>query len=185
MASGFVDRLKGKSLTTASSLTQFGSGGALFKGGGNIYVNSPAGGLGNPSNTSTNVLDSYTLAGNSLSANGYMLTLQAFGLLAANTHVKTVAMNFGSESATFSNSTSLTGGTPWMLSMQVFKTGSNTQFVTTQAIQGTTHDGIVSQTDAAAEADTAGIVINVTGQTATAGANDILLYGWYIEEFNY
>ncbi len=187
MTTGFVERIKGKVLSTADSVTQMGKGGALFKSGGMIYVNSSSAGLGNTSDTTSDTLDTYSMPGNSLQNNNYMLTIQAFGTFAANAHAnKVAALWFGSESVTITYSTSVTGGTPWALQMNVFKTGANTQFITAQTITGTVHGGITYQSVTPAETDTSAIVIKVSGQTpTTAAANDVVLYGWFIEASNY
>ncbi len=185
MTTGFVERMKGKGLTIADSVTQMGKGGALFKGGGNVYANSSSGGLGNTSDTSEDILDSYSLPGNSLQNNSYVMTITAFGQFAGNAHTAKIAkLYFGSESVSLT-AASLSAATPWMMQLNIWKTGSNTQFISGQSITGTTHGGITYQSVAPAETDTAAIPIKVSGQTNTAAANDVVLYGWFVEASNF
>ena len=187
MTTGFVERIKGKAVLSKDSIQQFGTGTAAFKGGGNIYINSSSAGLGNTSDTSVDTLDSYALPGNSLYGNNYMLTIQAFGQFAATASTSKIAkLSFGSESISLTQG-STASAVPWMLSLQVMKMASNQQFITGQTIQGTTHGGIPAgvQLVSAAESDAAAITIKVTGQTNTAAANDVVLYGWFVEANNF
>ncbi len=179
---GFVERIKGRIIQPASALGNFGVGGAVFRGGGNIYLNLSASttGIALTSTTSLVTLDTYTLPANSLDVPGRMICIQAFGQMSGNTHTKTITLNFGSESVAITNAT--TTLTSWFLELIVMKSAANSQVMNSQQITGTIHGGTATQT--AAEADTAGIVISVTAQTQTANASEIILNGWFIEGMN-
>jgi hypothetical protein len=183
MTTGFTDRIKGKTLSSADCLTQMGKGGPLFKGGGVIYANSSSAGFGNTSDTSSDTLDSYSLPANSLQNNNYMLNIYAFGTLAANTNSKTVTLSFGSEVVTFSDATSVSGGGPWVLQMTIVKSAASQQLVTSQSIINATYKGGVYQVGV--ETDTAAIPITVAGRTAVASANDVVMNGWFITASNF
>jgi hypothetical protein len=182
MPTGFVDRIKGKGISPASYLGNFGIGGATFRGGGNIYQNMSASttGIALTSTTSLVVLDTFSLPANSLDIPGRMICIQAFGLMSGNTHTKTITLTFGSETVAVTNAT--TTLTSWFLEMTVIKAANNSQVINTQQITGTIHGGTGTQT--AAEVDTAAITISVSAQTQTANASEIILSGWFIEGMN-
>jgi hypothetical protein len=183
MATGFVDRIKGKIIDPAASLTQFGAGGAVFRNGGNIYSNQSASGLGMTSTTSEVVLDSFTLPANSLDVPGRELYIYAFGSTASNTHAKTMKLYFGTAGGSTSTFvTSSVASASWVLQMVVQKDAANSQIISSQAISGTSHSGCT--TAAGTMTDTGPITIQVTGQTGTAGANDVTLNGWMITGLN-
>jgi hypothetical protein len=185
MTTGFVERIKGKVLSSADSPTQMGKGGQLFKGGGTIYANSSSAGFGNTSDTNVDTLDSYSLPANSLQNSNYMLNIYAFGTLAANANSKTVTLSFGSgpETVFIADSVSVTGGSPWVLQMTVIKSASNQQVLSTMAALNGTHKGVAYTTGV--ETDTAAIPITVTGRSGTAAANNVVLNGWFIEANNF
>jgi hypothetical protein len=83
MTTGFVERIKGRVLSSADCVTQVGKGGPLFKGSGTIYANTSTAGFGNTSDTTSDTLDSFSLPANSLQNNNYLLNIFAFGKLGA------------------------------------------------------------------------------------------------------
>lgn len=178
-ATGFVDRIKGKTLDIAASLTQFGAGGATFRNGGNIYTNQSASGILSANTTSENTLDTYSLPANSLDVPGRQLSISAFGSFGNTTHSKTVKLYFGSELISSGAQTITTG---WSLSMVVQKDAANSQIIGAQNVSGSVHGGCTTQSGA--ETDTAAITIKVTGQTGTAATGDVVLNGWQITGLN-
>lgn len=177
MATGFVNRAKGKELFPASCLTQFGTGGALFRGGGNIYTNQSATGITMTSTTAEVTLDTFSLPASSLDVPGRGISIVAYGTFANNTHAKTAKLYFGT-----SVTQVVTGNTaavvPWIIEALVLKDAASSQAVSLQTINGTTHGGCVYTSGS--EPDTAAITIKVTGQTGTAGT-DVTLNGWIIQ----
>ncbi len=174
MMTGFVQRFKGKILVPAGSQFQIGKGAATGGPQGNLYVFTSATGAGNGSDTTEDILTSFSLPANTLDVPGRSLWLYAFGSFANNAHSKHARLYFGSEVVdTGANTT--TGGIGWALEMLIIKTGSNTQQMSSQIVTGTVHGGCTTQ--AGAETDTSAITIKVTGQTGTAAASDIVLNG--------
>jgi hypothetical protein len=179
MTTGFVQRFKGKIFIAIGSLAQFGAGGGSFGFCGNLSCQ--AGAQGNGNDTTEDTLFTFSLPANSLDQVGRALQIVAWGSFANNSHSKNARLYFGSEVVgELSNTT--TGGIGWYLEMNVVKTGSNTQSISSQLIAGTTHGGVTVQ--AGAETDTAAITVKVTGQTGTAGANDIVCNGLQITAMN-
>lgn len=172
MTTGFIERFKGKTLESAASLQQFGKGGAVNAGGGQISVQTSYAGIGNGSDTSEDILFTYALPGGSFDITGRNLLITAFGTFAANTIIKQAKLYFGGETVvtgTF-NANALT---PWWLQLNVFKAGTAQQLISAQAIIGSTHSGTTYQT--AAESDTQSITIKCTGQTTTTAQQNCIL----------
>lgn len=177
MASGFIQRFKGKALFSTGTLFQFGK--ALgtygtFPAAGNIFEYANATGTGNGNDTTEDTLQSFTLPANAFDAIGRSLWIYAFGSFANNAHSKTAKLYFGS-SITLSTGAITTANIGWALELLVMKSGANAQVASGQLISGTTHGGVTNFTGT--ETDTAGIVIKVTGQTGTAAANDVVVNG--------
>lgn len=178
MASGFIQRFKGKALFGTGTLFQFGK--ALgtygtFPAAGNIYEYSNATGTGNGNDTTEDTLQSFTLPANAFDAIGRSLWVYAFGTFANNAHSKTGKLYFGSSIVLSTGANTTTGGISWALELLVMKSGASAQIASGQLITGTTHGGVQNFTGT--ETDTAGIVIKVTGQTGTAAANDVVVNG--------
>jgi hypothetical protein len=184
-ATGFVQRNKGKILYSAATLTQFGVGGATFRGDGNIYSNQKATGIAALTSTTSEVtLDTFSLPANSLDIPGRAIGIYAFGTYANNNaSIKTASVYFGSEK--FPATTTLTGPIGWAIAVVVQKDAANSQAMNGQTVAGTgatTVNSCLSQSGA--EPDTAAITIRVAGQTGVAAANDVVLYGWSVEGFD-
>lgn len=180
VATGFMDRYKGKILCSAGSLGQFGKGGATFGFGGDISVQDSAAGFGNTNDSTEDTLVTYSLPANSLDNTNRCLWIYAFGSLANNAHSKSVKLYFGAEIVSIL--ANVTPNIGWALEFLVMKTGASTQVMSGQAVVGTTHGGCVTLTGA--ETDTAAIVIKVTGQTGTAAANDVVCNGFIVSAAN-
>lgn len=206
MAQATVPQVGGGVLTTDTlaeikQLAQFGSGGALTGGGGDIYdVVIPAG--QSPGATGAdNVLAVFSIPANSFDIAGRVLNIEALGTFANNTNSKRVKVIFNPSAAvvgsTVTGGTTIvdtgawttTGLTYFNVGAQVTKYGaanSNTQIaVPTGVVLGTTHGGAGAGTgiNLTTAVENAVILIAVTGNAATTAA-DILLYQVQINVYN-
>ncbi len=189
---GFVDRMKGKGLSSSAFLTQIGKSAALAVGGGNIYSGLTQ--VGNGADTTADTLYSVSLPANIFDVVGRCITLQIFGSVALTSATKTIGFVFGVGSITQSivSYTTINGGY-WQTFIQLFKTGSNTQSALFQAdASGTTATllGVASAgrqlvvSTAGTETDTAAITMKITGQSSVATANLCLCNGFIVDAYN-
>lgn len=182
MATGFVQRFKGKIYAESGSLFRFGKGSMPMGASGNIFTYLSATGTGNGNDTTEDLLQSFVLPANAFDIPGRGLWLYAFGTLANNAHSKTAKLYFGS-SIVLSSGAQTGANLGWALELVVFKTGANAQIASGQPVVGTTHGGVTLPL-IGTETDTAGITIKVTGQTGTAAANDVVLTGLIASAMN-
>lgn len=190
---GIVSRMKGKLLFGSGSGIQVGGTGLPGKGPQQVMSSSDTlftfvGAAGNGNDTTEDILTSTSLFANAFDTaasfefgNARMLWMYAAGTVANNTHVKTVRLYFGA-SIVLSVAPTVSAATPWALELLVFKSGSNTQFAQGQAVNGSTHAGVTNFSGT--ENDQAAVTLKVTGQTATAGASDIVLNAWSVQFYN-
>lgn len=179
MTTGFMDRFKGKVLASYASLSQFGKGGALTTMGGAVQGQQFAGTVGTGTDTTEDVLYTYTLPANSLVNVGANIWVYAFGAFAGNSHTKTAKLYFGQQSVTITGTAS---GTGWALEATIIKQGANLQQISFQNITGTVHGGVQNLSDT--DTDTGSIVIKVTGTNGSAAQNDITLNGVTVQVAN-
>ncbi len=190
---GFVDRMKGKGVSSSSFLTQIGRSTAQSAGGGNIYSNLSAAGIGNGADTTADVLMSCALPANILDIPGRCITLQAFGSVTATSATKTVGFVWGGGSLSQSivqYTTTNTG--QWQVSVQIFKTASNVQIALFQAdgtgavatlLGSAVQRGTYINTSGS-EVDTAAITMSITGQSSVATANLVKCNGFVVDAYN-
>ena len=189
-------------LAQIQQISQFGNGGSLTGGGGDIYDLIVPAGQSPGATGADNVLAVFSLPANSFDVAGRVLNIEALGTFANNTNSKRVKVIFNPATAVV-GSTVGTGGTTivdtgaWTttgltgfnVQAQVTKYGlpnSNTQLATPiGVVLGMTHGGIGSGSaiNLVTAVENAPILIAVTGNAATA-ATDILLYQVQINVFN-
>jgi hypothetical protein len=132
--------------------------------------------------TSETDLCIYTMPANTLATNGNKVRITAWGAFAANTNAKTVRLYFGAAvlSTIVTASAAVSGWTPIGT---VLRTGAATQVAGGFGMAGATGAGSVgTQLIAVSPTETlsGAVVIKVTGQSGTAGA-DITLVGLFVE----
>lgn len=178
--SGLMQRFKAKIFGVGSSQFQFGNGSAAVNTMG--VINAQVGAVGTGADTTEDTLFTYTLSKNSLSSNGKGLFLEAFGSLANNAHTKTIKLYFGS-SVVLSSGGVTTANASFYAKLTVVRRASGVQTCHGLLMIGT---AIVAQTTftAGADADTSTIVLKLTGQTATAAANDVVGNGFLLRGLN-
>lgn len=173
VSSGYTDRSIGKGVVGPGWLARIGKGGALAAGGGNIFAGVSAAGVGNGADTTEDTLFTVTLPANTLDVVGRQIYIEAFGNVTATSATKTARVKFGSTTlASYAYTTTQTG--IWALQAIITKAAANSQVALigpdqVVAAANTRLPTIATMT----EADTAGIVISVTGQSTVATANTV------------
>jgi hypothetical protein len=181
---GFVDRMKGKGMCSSSFLTQFGKGAALTAGGGNLAAFCSQAGVGNGADTTEDTLFTGTLPPNSMDIVGRQIDILAWGNISATSATKTAKVYWGSTVlATIGATTTQTG--VWIVSASIIKTGANQQ--TACVTIDTSISGSLVRTASILspnEADTAGIIMKVTGQVSAGGAGIVTCNGFVPSGYN-
>ncbi len=181
---GFVDRMKGKGLSPASFLTQFGGGAAMAAGGGNLAVFASQVGVGNGADTTEDTLFTGSLPSNSLNIVGRELSIQAWGNITATSATKNARVYFGTTViANIAYTLAQTGA--WLVIATIVKTAANQQAVVVSSdtvVSGTLTRSVA--TFSPAEIDTAAIILRVTGQSSVATANTVTCNGFIPAGYN-
>ena len=190
---GIVDRMKGKGVSSSAFLTQIGRSSAQSAGGGNIYSNLSAAGIGNGADTTADVLMTCSIPANLLDVPGRCLTLQAFGSVTATSATKTVGFVWGGGSLSqqiIQYTTTNTG--QWQVYVQIFKTASNVQIALFQADGSGTVGALLGSAvqrgvliiTSGSETDTAAITMSITGQSSVATAGLVKCNGFIVDAYN-
>lgn len=194
MATGFVERFKGKTFEPSASIQQFGSGAAVNAGGGQLNSTGAAATAGgqklSTAGTSETTLMSYTLPGKSLDRVGRNVLITAYGTFSTfNTGAKTAKLYFGSQSVSIQNSTTVTSIQSWWLQLNVFQTStgstSGSQSIISQQILSSAHGGCSVSTGS--EDVTVNSTIKLTGisSSPTSGnAGDVTCLSLQVEGLN-
>ena len=172
----------GAAISPAPTIEVGGATTTFLEPAGLISVQVSVAGVGNGANTSNDILFSYSLPANALSAVGKSVLIEAAGNFAANGNNKVVQLVWGS-STPLSTGTLTNNNGWWTIRLFVTKYGANQQWV----------DGFFTangnETDAytgsAAETDTGAILILVTGASPTTGAaSDVVGHTMRVTAFN-
>lgn len=185
--SGFMDRMKGKGMCSSSFLNQVGKGAALSAGGGSLAVFSSVAGVGNGADTTEDTLFTATIPANTFDIPGRQLLLEAFGSISATNAVKTVRVYFGTSivyAGIIVTPAAVTAG-DWQAQLLVTKTANNVQIaVAAGDFSGAAAVRSIQKFLTGSEADTAGIVVKITGQSSVATANTVLCNQLTISGYN-
>jgi hypothetical protein len=168
--SGVQDRELGKVVSAASARQKFGKSGALMAGGGNIFVGISTAGIGNGADTTEDTLFSVSLPPNCLDIIGRQILIEAYGSVLATSATKDARIYFGSVSLTNAFHATTTQAGIWSINALITKAGPNSQssFVALDyTIGSATRASVILPMT---EADTAPIIVKVTGQTSAGGA---------------
>jgi hypothetical protein len=182
---GFIERQKGRGYVESSALQRMGKAAAAMAGGGNITVNvNAAATSGNGADTTEDTIFTQTLPANALDIVGRQILVEAYGNVAATSATKNARVYFGSTLlVNFAATTTQTG--VWAVTAYVTKAGSNSQSIL--VLTDTTISGSLVRSASilsGTEADNAGIVIKVTGQSSAATANLVTCNGLIIGGYN-
>jgi len=131
------------------------------------------------SGTSETDLISYTLFKNSLTTNGDLIEIDAWGIFASNANNKTVVLKFGSQTILTTGAIAANGGS-WHISAKIIRTAATTQEILGEIISSnsTVSD---SNTRTAGTQDLAtDLVIKCTGTSDTA-STDITQYSLIVK----
>jgi hypothetical protein len=189
--SGFVDRMKGRGMCSSSFLQQIGASTALSAGGGSIFSQLSAAGVGNAADATDDTLMTCSLPAKLFDIAGRCVTVQAFGTVAAGSATKTIQFKFGAAAlqSVISYTTTNTGS--WQFYAQIYKVSANVQAIVYQ-VDGS---GTVATTlgvaagrsilyTAGSEVDTAAIPLVVTGKASSSVANLCLCNGLIVDAYN-
>ena len=169
-------RLDGDTMTGDLTVTK-GTGTATGRVSNVLNVNTTSQAT---TGTSEEVLATYTLPANTLSANGKAIRIRAWGNHAANTNATTGRIRFGGIGGTaIATHFSATSNGSWILEAVVVRTGAATQAANGNGNFGTNSPSVSSPTQTLSNA----IDIVVTGTTAVA-AGDLTFYGMIVEALN-
>lgn len=166
-------------LASGTMIGFFGSGQTQGVVSGVLTVNTATTGTG--ADTTEDVLWTYSLPANTLSADGKSVRITVMWQAGATANNKTTKVYFGSTAYT-ARSAAADNGTMFRLVMEVLRTGASAQVM---AAMFTASGGLVGSTVVTpAEDMTAAIVIKFTGQNGTAVANDVVFKGAIVEALN-
>ena len=181
---GFVDRSLGKGIVSAGWLQRVGKGGAAASGGGNIFVGASQAGVGNGADTTEDTLFSVTVPPNTLDIIGRELNIAAFGTITASSATKDARIYWGSQVLVdFTGTTTQTGA--WSVLATIIKTGSGAQTMLVQ--NESTITGALVRTITVTngtQADNAGVLVKVTGQTTGGVAATVLCNALVVSGYN-
>lgn len=128
--------------------------------------------VGNGSDTSSDVMQTYSLPRNYLANTGQGIYVRAYGKFGAgNTNVKRAYLTIGGVTIATGTSSD-TAGLNWAIETKYIKTGSNTQRAISNAVVGTTFLALNDTTDTAV--DTSAITIAVKGLNTAASGSDVI-----------
>lgn len=136
-----------------------------------------------PADTGTHDAVTYTLPAGTLSIDGKIIRIKAFGEFAANANTKTVGVSFGATGSLFASS-STPNNKDWELYVDIIRTGASAQ-KTTGFIRGVTATSSGnSHYWAITEDDTVDIDITITVKNGAASAGDVVFEGMIVELLN-
>lgn len=190
--SGYVDRMKGKGMCSSSFLQQIGNSSALSCGGGNIFAQLSAAGVGNGADATDDTLMTCSLPANLFDIVGRCVTVQAWGTTTAGAVVKTVQFKFGAAAlqSVVVEPSGGTGAGSWQLYIQIFKVSANVQSLLYQADGTGTVTSVLGISagrgllnTSGAEVDTAAIPLVITGKGPST-ANTVLCNGLVVDAYN-
>lgn len=171
--------LDGGAATLGSTSIQMGTGTGQAQASGKANVNTTA--AGTDANTVEKDLITYSLPANSLSADGKVIKIIAWGTTAANGNEKTIRIYFGGTvvrqlgTAAFNNQ-------DWIDEAIVVRTGTSAQ--DSIGSEMTNNNNVFLTHLEPAENTATALTIKVTGQNGTASANDIVAEVLLIEYLN-
>jgi hypothetical protein len=190
-STGFTDRSLGKGTVSRSWLARIGKSTAQASGGGNVFSQLSAAGVGNGADTTVDTLMSASLPANLFDIPGVCVTVQAFGTVIATSATKTVSFKFGAGVNQSIVSYTTTNLGSWQFYAQIFKVSANVQLILIQADAGGTTASLLGASGGrasaifnGAETDTAAIPIAVTGQSTVATANTVTCQGFVVDAYN-
>jgi hypothetical protein len=175
-----VDRV---TITTTGTNVTMGTGTATANVGGVLNVNTTTQAT---TGTSEEVLATYTLPANTLSANGKLIRITAWGTFAANANSKTTRVRFGGLAGTIiSGVTTTSNNGNWRHVTEVVRTGAATQASSGVVTYGVTAGaGALAPTVGAPTQTLSGTVdIAVTGTSPTT-IGDVSFSGLIVEALN-
>ena len=137
--------------------------------------------VGTDADTVEKTLITYSLPANRLGVNGQAVRITAWGSTAATGNTKTIRLKFGATTIRAIGPSAI-NGLDWRIDSLVVRTGATAQdAMATESLDTVAQDTTITTP---AETLSGAVVIKITGQNATAAANDIVAEGMLIEFIN-
>jgi len=156
-----------------------GTSSSTVKPMGLIDIDTTAVGTG--ADTNETDLITFSLPADSLSADGKVVRITAWGNTAANGNTKTIRLKFGAEEIRAIGPSAI-NGLDWRIDGLVIRTGATTQdAMATESLDAAAQDTTITTP---AETLSGAVVIKITGENGSAAANDIVCEGMMIEFLN-
>lgn len=134
--------------------------------------------VGTTAVTTEEILQTFTLPANYLSATRRILRIKSWGVTGATANNKTVKLYFGASTFTVL-SAAAANNVVWSMEAYLLWTAAATNKFLASGQQGITP--VQPTFTAGTDDSTTALVIKTTGQNGTAAANDILCYGQIVE----
>lgn len=190
--SGYVDRMKGKGMCSSGFLQQIGNSSALSAGGGCVFSQLSAAGVGNGADATDDTLMSCSLPPNLFDIAGRCITVQAWGNIPAGSATKTLQFKFGAAALQSIVSYTTTNTGNWQFYVQIYKVAANVQQLlytadangTTASLLGAGAVGRSTLIIAGAEVDTAAIPLVITGKASSSVASLVTCNGMIVDAYN-
>lgn len=174
-----VDDRTAQVITDIAKTQNAGTGDGFFVLGGILGRSITA--VGTDADTNQKVLQSIPLPRNTLTVNGQMLRITAWGTTAANGNTKTLRLKIGGTSGpTQAQASGAYNSQNWRMEVLIIRTGVASEESAGNIFVGAT----VASTDVttgSAISLTADTTIDVTGENGAASANDIVCEGCLVE----
>jgi len=158
---------------------KMGTGTGVSEASGKANVNTTA--VGTDANTVEKDLITYSLPANSLSADGKLVKITAWGSVAANGNTKTIRLDFGATTIRQIGPSAM-NGLDWRMDGLVIRTDATTQDAMATEFLDTSAQDTTNTTPT--ETLSGAVVIKITGENGTAAANDIVAEGMLVEYLN-
>lgn len=142
--------------------------GSINSGVGGLF-NAQTGSAGNGADTTADQLQTIQVPNGFFTANGQVLRFMASGTFSATAATKTVRLSFGSIAV--SNNGVAAVSTPWVLNLNVMKTGPNTQTYWGSYMDGT---ATLPFNGTGTVSESVGNSATLTGQSSVATANTVV-----------
>lgn len=182
---GTTQTVTGVKTFPGSTIFLAGTGTDVLLPAGTINVNTTA--VSTAANTAETDLITKSVAANTLSANGKMLRITAYGTCAATATTKRVRLYFGATAIVDTAAITLNSKS-WMCVGYVIRTGAATQLATgeyrTNDSTSTTTAGLMLAQSTPAETLSGAVIVKITGLNGTANATDITCSALIVEAMN-
>lgn len=129
-------------------------------------------------------LATYTLPGGTMSVNGQVLRVTAWGYFAVNANDKRAVLNFGADS-TAQIGIAAFNGVVWRITAEIVRTGAATQKTTSWTTPGSNlASQITASLTSATETLASDLDIRIRGESSSSATDDVVFSGMTVELLN-